>query len=123
VALADDGPDGDHVRSRLRDERLAAPELIDLEIGSVLRRQAAHGAIDARRAGQAWHDLAQLPLQRARHRNLMGRCWELRENLTFYDAAYVALAEALSAVLLTGDGRLARAAGPKCRIETMSAAR
>jgi predicted nucleic acid-binding protein len=123
VALADDGPDGDHARSRLRGERLAAPELIDLEVGSVLRRQAAHGTIDARRAGQALRDLAQLPLQRARHRNLLGRCWELRENLTIYDAAYVALAESLSAVLLTGDRRLARAAGPTCRLETLSAAR
>jgi len=119
VALADDGPDGDRARVRLRGERLTAPELLDLEVASVLRRQAREGAIDARRAALALADLAALPLQRAPHRSLLTRCWELRDNLTIYDAAYVALAEALHASLLTGDKRLARATGPRCHIEVL----
>jgi len=123
VALADDGPDGGQARARLRGERLAAPELIDLEVTSVLRRQAAANAVDDRRAAMALADLAALPLQRACHRALLARCWELRQNLTIYDAAYVALAETLRADLLTGDRRLARAPGPRCRIEVLTPAR
>jgi predicted nucleic acid-binding protein len=119
VALADDGADGDQVRTRLRGERLAAPEFVDLEVASVLRRQLRVAAVDRRRAGLALADLADLPLQRASHVPLLARCWELRENLTIYDAAYIALAEALQADLLTGAGRLARATGPRCRIEVI----
>jgi predicted nucleic acid-binding protein len=119
VALADDGPDGDRTRERLRGERLAAPELIDLEICSVLRRQNLAGQIDTRRAEMALHDLAAIPLQRARHVDLLSRCWELRDNMTCYDAAYVALAEALQSTLLTGDRRLARSSGHSCPIETI----
>jgi predicted nucleic acid-binding protein len=119
VALADDGQDGDSARLRLRGERLAAPELIDLEVVSVLRRQLRQGQLDDRRAAQALSDLACLPLQRASHLSLLDRCWELRGNLTVYDAAYVALAEALDTALLTGDGRLARSTGPRCKIEAL----
>jgi predicted nucleic acid-binding protein len=119
VALADDGPDGDHARTRLRGERLTAPELVDLEVISVWRRQLRAGNLDARRASLALTDLAALPLQRAPHRPLLARCWELRDNLTVYDAAYVALAEALDATLLSGDGRLSRASGPRCYIEVL----
>jgi predicted nucleic acid-binding protein len=123
VAIADDGQDGDHARARLRGERLAAPELLDLEVTSVLRRRIQAGAIDARRAALALADLAAIPVQRASHRPLLARCWELRDNLTIYDAAYVALAEALQASLLTGDKRLATATGPRCHIEVLRPAR
>ena len=119
VALADDGPDGDHARARLRGERLTAPELVDLEVISVWRRQIREGALQARRADLALADLAALPLRRAAHRPLLARCWELRDNLTVYDASYVALAEALDVTLLTGDGRLARASGPRCHFEVL----
>ena len=119
VALADDGPDGDQARARLRGERLAMPELADLEVASVLRRQIRTGAVDARRAQLALDDLAALPARRAPHRPLLARCWELHDNLTVYDAAYVALAEALHATLLTGDRRLARAPGTRCDIEIL----
>jgi predicted nucleic acid-binding protein len=119
VALADDGPDGDHARARLRGEVLAAPELVDLEVASVLRRQNLAGGIDVRRADLALADLTALPLQRAPHLPLLPRCWALRENLTVYDAAYVALAEALESTLITGDRRLARANGPRCDIEVI----
>jgi predicted nucleic acid-binding protein len=119
VALADDGPDGDQARARLRGERVALPELADLEVASVLRRQLAAGALDARRASLALDDLAALPARRAPHRPLLPRCWELRDNLTIYDAAYVALAEAMRATLLTADRRLAKAPGPRCPIEIL----
>jgi predicted nucleic acid-binding protein len=122
VVLADDGQDGDHARARLRGERLTAPELVDLEVTSVWRRQMREGAVDARRAALALADLAALPLRRAAHRPLLARCWELRDNLTIYDASYVALAEALDVTLLTGDVRLARAIGPRCHIEMLRSA-
>ncbi|MGO8961539.1 MAG: type II toxin-antitoxin system VapC family toxin [Streptosporangiaceae bacterium] len=118
-ALADDVPDGDHARAGLRGERLTAPELVDLEVISVWRRQIRAGALQARRAGLALADLAALPLRRAAHRQLLGRCWELRDNLTVYDASYVALGEALDVTLLTGGGRLARVSGPRCHIEVL----
>jgi predicted nucleic acid-binding protein len=119
TALADDGPDGDHARLRLRGEVLAAPELIDLEVASVLRRQLRANALDERRAALALTDLVAMPLRRAVHRRLLTRCWELRENLTVYDAAYVALAEALQANLLTADARLASAPGLRCQVEVL----
>jgi predicted nucleic acid-binding protein len=119
TALGDDGPDGDRARARLRGERLSAPQLVDLEVTSVLRRQVQGGEVDTRRAALALADLAAMPLRRAPHRPLLARCWELRDNLTIYDASYVALAEALDITLLTGDGRLARAPGPRCRVEML----
>jgi predicted nucleic acid-binding protein len=119
VALADDGVDGDTARDRLRGEELVAPELLDLEVASVLRGQTLAGALDPRRAGLALDDLAAMPLKRVPHLPLLQRSWELRENLTIYDAAYVALAELLDVRLLTGDHRLARAPGPRCEIDTL----
>lgn len=123
VALMDDGQDGDAARGRLRGEDLAAPSLIDLEVASVWRGLARGGHLDAKRARLALDDLRALPVQRVQHGLLLERCWELRENLTIYDAAYVALAEALEAPLLTGDGRLARASGPHCTIEVLKTSR
>ncbi|MEA4944883.1 MAG: type II toxin-antitoxin system VapC family toxin [Propionicimonas sp.] len=123
VALMDDGQDGDAARGRLRGEDLAAPSLIDLEVASVWRGLARGGHLDAKRARLALDDLRVLPVQRVQHDLLLERCWELRENLTIYDAAYVALAEALEAPLLTGDGRLARAGGPHCTIEVLKTSR
>jgi predicted nucleic acid-binding protein len=122
TALGDDGTDGEQARARLLRERLTAPGLIDLEVLSVWRRQVRDGAMDARRAALALADLAALPLARAPHRPLLVRCWELRDNLTIYDASYVALAEALDVTLLTADGRLARATGPRCAIEVLPSA-
>lgn len=119
VALADDGPDGDKARARLRGEDLTAPELLDLEVASVLRKQHATGALDDRRAALALDDLQAMPIRRAPHRHLLRRCWELRDNLTMYDAVYVALAELLQIVLLTADQLLARAPGPLCDVETL----
>ncbi len=117
TGLGDDGDDGDRVRARLRGERLAAPHLIDLEVASAWRRLVAAGNLDERRAGLALTDLKSLRLERAAHRPLLDRCWELRDNLTPYDAAYVALAELVEATLLTADARLAAAPGIRCRTE------
>jgi predicted nucleic acid-binding protein len=116
-ALVDDARDGDRLRERLRGERLVAPALIDLEVLSMLRRAARRGGLDERRAGQALVDLAALPLRRAPHLALLARIWELRESLSVCDAAYVALAEAIGAPLLTADRRLARAHGVRCEID------
>lgn len=116
-ALADDSSTGDRARRRLAGEAIAAPALVDLEVASVLRRAALAGKLDDRRSGQAVADLAALPLRRAPHEPLLSRIWQLRANVTVYDAAYVALAEALSAVLLTADARLHRAPGARCEIE------
>jgi predicted nucleic acid-binding protein len=93
--------------------------LLDLEVASVLRKQHATGALDDRRVALALDDLQAMPIRRAPHRHLLRRCWELRDNLTVYDAAYVALAELLQIVLLTADQRLARAPGPLCDVETL----
>lgn len=119
VALADDGPFGATARARLRDETLTAPELIDIEVTSALRRHHLAGLLETDRATLAIQDLAALPLQRVPHRRLLTRCWELRATITAYDAAYVALAEALDVALLTSDRRLAQAPGPTCTIEIL----
>jgi predicted nucleic acid-binding protein len=119
-ALADDGADGDRVRERLRGEQLIAPELIDLEILSTLRRAARGGRLDERRSGQALDDLAALPLWRVSHLRLLPRIWELRDNLTAYDAAYVALAETIDALLLTADGAMEKASGTRCEVEVLA---
>lgn len=119
-ALADDGADGDLVRSRLRGQRLAAPELVDLEVPSTVRRAARAGRLDQRRSSLALEDLAALPLRRAPHLPLLGRVWELRDNLTGYDAAYVALAEALDALLLTADVAMGRVSGVRCEVEVLA---
>ena len=118
-ALADDNSDGDSARASLRCHALAAPELIDLEVTSVWRRQVMAGQLEARRADLAVADLLALPLQRIPHRQLLTHCWELRQNLTPYDAAYVALAELMDAVLVTGDKRLARSPGLRCRVQVI----
>jgi predicted nucleic acid-binding protein len=118
-ALADDGSDGDRARSRLLGEALTAPELIDLETVSALRGRLRSRALDAERADLALADLAALPIRRAAHGPLLARCWQLRDNLTTYDASYVALAELLDLPLITADARLANAPGPRCAIELL----
>ncbi|MGD9696996.1 MAG: type II toxin-antitoxin system VapC family toxin [Thermoleophilia bacterium] len=120
-ALADDGIDGAIARERLRGEEIAAPELLDLEVASSWRRAVRLGHLDARRVALALGDLADLPVARAPHGPLLARVWELRENLTVYDAAYVALADLLGVALLTADGRLARAPGVPCPVELLGA--
>jgi predicted nucleic acid-binding protein len=98
-------------------QTLHAPHLLDVEVAQVIRRYAANGDIDGERGRLALADLADLSLRRYPHDILLPRIWELRNNLTAYDAAYVVLAEALDAPLLTRDRRLAAAAGHRAQIE------
>ncbi len=88
---------------------LHAPDLIDLEVCQTLRRYVRSQELSAARAETALDLLGQLDLNRYSHVPLLPRIWQLRDNLTAYDGAYVALAEALGATLLTCDERLARA--------------
>jgi predicted nucleic acid-binding protein len=119
TALGDDGDDGGRVRERLAGERLASPELLDLEVVSAFRRLCAAGRFSAERAEAAITDLMALRVQRVPHRPLLARCWELRENMTVYDGAYVALAESLETTLLTADRRLVHAPGARCTFELL----
>jgi predicted nucleic acid-binding protein len=98
-------------------EKVHAPHLIDLEVTQVLRRFCSRGEIEPDRCRTALADLSLSPLTRHSHALLLPRIWELRDNLTAYDAAYVALAEALDAPLLTRDRRIAAAPGHHARVE------
>jgi predicted nucleic acid-binding protein len=122
VALGDDGTDGQYARQRLANEVLVAPELVDLEVVSVWRRHVAAKRMPARRAAGAVADLADLPLRRSSHQSFLHRIWDLRHVVTPYDAAYIALAEALDVVLVTADARLSRASGVHCEIEVIGEA-
>ena len=101
-------------------ERLHAPHLLDIEITQVLRRLVQRKEITAVRAGQALDDLANLLIERHEHKALVARIWQLRDSLTAYDGAYVALAEALAAPLLTCDAKLAGAHGHRATIELVA---
>jgi predicted nucleic acid-binding protein len=100
--------------------RLWAPHLVDAEVGHALRRGVRRGEIAAGAASGALEDLIAMPLRRVRHRELIPRAWELRENVSFYDALYVSLAELLRQPLITFDGRLARADGIRAEIEILA---
>jgi predicted nucleic acid-binding protein len=111
TALVDDDADGDAVRNRLRAAPyLAAPELVDLEVLSVLRRHVASGRLPPRRVDLALDDLQAFPLSRYGHLQLAERIWAMRDAVSPYDASYLALAELLQCPLLTGDTKLAKAA-------------
>lgn len=119
LLLTDDGGLGQRVAQRVRGEQLFAPELLDLEVTSALRRFVLAGALPPARGLAALADLKVLPVRRAPHRPLLERCWELRDSVTVYDAAYVALAEGLGTTLLTADARLSRAPGLRCDVELL----
>ncbi len=115
--LADQEADGPRIRARLRGERLVAPALLKVETQSVLRRRSLSRLLDATAASLAVAELERLPIAMYPAEPLLGRAWELRHSVTTHDACYVALAEVLDVVLLTGDARLANAHGPTCTIE------
>jgi predicted nucleic acid-binding protein len=100
-------------------DTLHAPHLLDLEVAQVLRRYTLSGEMTTARGDQALEDLADLPLNRYPHDIFLSRIWALRRNLTAYDAAYLALAEALDAPLVTRDAALARAPGHHARVEVL----
>ncbi|MEO7197608.1 MAG: type II toxin-antitoxin system VapC family toxin [Solirubrobacterales bacterium] len=116
-AVADGGEDGQALRVRLTGEALAAPDLLCIEVMSVLRRQARTGTLTAAEATTAINDLLSLPVSVFPTGPLLRRMWALRDNLTAYDATYIALAEALACPLLTADPRLANAPSTRCPIE------
>jgi len=110
---------GRSIAARIADPALTlhVPHLADVEVAQVLRRYVREGALDAHSAATALEDMRALDLERHAHEPLLDRVWALRDNLTAYDAVYVALAEALECTLLTCDGRLARAPGLSKRVE------
>jgi predicted nucleic acid-binding protein len=119
-ALADDSDEGVRVRRRLDAEGIVcAPEIIDLEVANAWRRALRAGRLAEDRCQRALDDLTKIRMTRLPHRPLLSRIWELRHNLTPYDAAYVALAEALDATLLTVDGGSTGAPSLRCEIELL----
>ncbi len=116
-----DAENAEVARRRLVADRagLWAPHLVDAEVGHALRRGARKGEIGADAVRDALDELVAMPLRRVRHRELIPRAWELRGNVSFYDALYVSLAELLEQPLLTFDGRLARAGGIRAEIEVL----
>jgi len=110
-------PAGERVRQRIAGESLHAPHLLDLEVAQVLRRFSAAGLVSSRRAEESLEALQEVPLLRHAHTPLLPRIWSLRAHLSAYDAAYVALAEALDAPLLTRDARISAATGLTARVE------
>ena len=115
AALIDSGTDGRWAESLLAGDSLAAPHLLTAEASNILRRSALAGAISAQDASLAYSDLLDLRVELFPYAPFAARIWDLRDNVTCYDAWYVALAEALNAPLATLDARLARASGPRCR--------
>lgn len=102
-------PLGLKVAGTIEDASLSAPELMDAEVVSVLRRTVLEGSLDEKRASLALDDLGYWPVDRISHRTLIRLAWQHRGNVSAYDAFYVAAAQALDAPLLTADGRLSRA--------------
>jgi predicted nucleic acid-binding protein len=117
-----DAERADVARRRLIADRagLWAPHLVDAEVGHALRRGVRRGEIASDAARDALDDLIAMPLRRVRHRQLIPRAWELRQNVSFYDALYVSLAEILGEPLITFDGRLARAGDIRAEVEVLA---
>jgi predicted nucleic acid-binding protein len=114
-------PSGARVASKVfsETESICAPHLIDLEVAQVLRRYTLSGDLEPSRAAEALQDFLDLPIERYPHDLFLTRIWQMRHNVTAYDAAYIALAEALDAVLLTTDVRLASAPGHDAQVEAV----
>jgi predicted nucleic acid-binding protein len=115
LAGGEHGEEAEHAIGRER--WIWTPALVDAEVGQALRRQVRGGELSARKAGAALDDLLEMRVQKVPHRHLIDRAWELRDNVSFYDGLYVALAEALDAPLLTLDGKLSRASGLRTEVE------
>lgn len=117
AGLVDSGPEGAWADSLLETDGLAAPHLMPVEAANILRRAALAGNITADAASMAHADLIALRVALFPYEPFAERVWELRENVTAYDAWYVAMAEALDAALATLDTRLSRASGPRCSFQ------
>jgi predicted nucleic acid-binding protein len=114
-ALVDRGREGTWADGLLDSDALAAPHLMPAEVANILRRAVASNELTADAASLAHADLLALRIELFPYDPFAARVWELRDNVTCYDAWYVALAETLDAPLATLDARLSRATGPRCR--------
>jgi predicted nucleic acid-binding protein len=114
--LLDSGPDGRWATEVMAGAALAAPTLIAFECANIIRRQELAGVVGADQSAQAHGDLLDLGIELWPYESLAPRVWQLRRNLSIYDASYVATAELLDAPLITLDRRLSRAPGPRCVI-------
>jgi predicted nucleic acid-binding protein len=112
---------GARVEARLfgEEDELHAPHLLDVEIAQGLRRLVRTGEVSSGRAEEAIADLTDLDLHRHAHLDLLDRAWKLRDNISAYDAMYVALAEAIEAPIVTCDSPLAKAPGHRARIDVI----
>jgi len=120
--VGDDAADGQVARDRISDDsEIAMPDLGDVETVAVLRRRWLAGDLTDERFAQGVAVLGALPIERFPVGPFMPRAFDLRANVTAYDAIYVALAEQLGCSLVTGDGRLALAPGVRCPVEVLSA--
>lgn len=115
LGLLNDG----EARSMLREGAVACPHLADSEVAHALRAQVLRGDVEAADAWRAIETWGRLGIERIGVQGLLPRIWELRDNVSAYDATYIAVAEALEAPLVTADGRLARAPGPRCTISVV----
>lgn len=118
-AIVDGGDDGARLRRRLHGETVAGPDLLRIEVVSVIRRQARTGSLTAAQADAAIDDLLAFPIWVLPTASLLPRAWELREDVTAYDGCFVALAEVLACPLVTADRRLATAPGTRCEVEVV----
>lgn len=116
--LVDSGPDGRWATDALTNADLAAPSLLPFEAANIIRRLELAGTISSDQAVQAHSDLVDLAIEHWPYELLAPRVWELRHNLTSYDASYVALAELLQATLVTLDLRIGRAPDVRCTVAT-----
>lgn len=116
--LLDGGPDGRWVTEALTGADLIAPTLVGFEAANIIRRHDLAGLVSHDQAAQAHADLLDLAIEHWPYELLATRAWELGENLSVYDASYVALAELTEATLVTLDRGIERAPGPRCRIAT-----
>jgi predicted nucleic acid-binding protein len=116
--LLDSGPDGEWVSVFVRGAELGAPTLLGYETANIISRHELAGLISPDQAAQAHADLLDLAIEHWPHELLALRAWELRKNLSIYDASYVALAELTGAPLATLDRRIGRAPGLRCTIAT-----
>jgi predicted nucleic acid-binding protein len=120
-ALLDDGPKGETARAVLsEDPYWAAPAILRVEVLSVIRGRTLGGKIGTDRASDAVSALSGLAVEQLDPQQLVERSWQLRSNLSAYDAAYVAAAEHLGCPLVTSDARIAKAAGTRCEIQVIS---
>jgi predicted nucleic acid-binding protein len=121
--LLDNGSDGQWVTGAIAESDLAAPSLVEFESVNIIRRHELAGIISTDQAAQAHADLLDLAIESWPYELLAARAWELRHNLSGYDASYVALAELIGAMLVTLDERIGGAPGLRCTITTPSASR